>query len=414
MMNDKNHWQVVTPATWPPPPPEMSVSTWAEIQECPRRWALSRAEYPMLWSGRGYPPKLQVAALAGSVVHLALELIAKQIARAGVSSMNDPGAALVLRELGGYTSVVEGCIEQTLKRYVDNPRADTLMEHARRTLHGQVPALRARVQSMLNRLRLSKSASLPSMASTQKASGPPVRLPLRNGIYPEVGVRARSIGWKGTVDLLVLNDEACEITDFKTGAADDAHKFQVRAYAVMWRLDDEFNPSGRVANRLVLAYETQDVDVAAPNASEIDDLGRDLLARRLAAEAALAARPPSAHPSADTCRYCGVRQLCDAYWASATQVVSDDRRFGDIELRITGRHGPLSWDGEVLRARDLPSKTPALLRLKENYEFKRDTRVRVLDGAIARDPEDDAAPAVVTLGVLSEAYHKLPDDLGRQ
>ncbi|HET9215753.1 MAG TPA: PD-(D/E)XK nuclease family protein [Terriglobia bacterium] len=413
-MNDKNHWRVVTPVTWPPPPPEMSVSTWGEIQECPRRWALSRAEYPMLWSGRGYPPKLQVASLAGSVVHLALEMIAKQIARAGVCSMNDPGATLVLRELGGYTCVVEGCIERILKHYVDNPRADTLMEHARRTLHGQVPALRARVQSMLNRLRLSKSASLPSTASTPKPSGPPVRLPLRNGIYPEVDVLARSIGWKGTVDLLVLNDEACEITDFKTGAADDAHKFQVRAYAVMWRLDDEFNPSGRLANRLVLAYETHDVDVAAPNASEIDDLGRDLLARRLSAEAALAARPPSAHPNADTCRYCGVRQLCDAYWASATQVVSDDRRFGDIELRITGRHGPLSWDGEVVRARDLPPKTPALLRLKENHEFKKGTRVRVLDGAIARDPEDDAAPAVVTLGVLSEAYHKLPDDLGRQ
>lgn len=413
-MNDRNHWQVVTPATWPPPPPEMSVSTWAEIQECPRRWALSRAEYPTLWSGRGYPPKLQIAALAGSVVHLALEIIAKQIARAGVSSMSDPGATLVLRDLGGYTCVVESCVERILNRYVDNPRADTLMEHARRTLQGQVPALRARVQSMLNRLKLSESASLPSTTSPPKSNEPPVRLPLRKGIHPEVDVRARSIGWKGTVDLLVLNDEECEITDFKTGAADEAHKFQVRAYAVMWRLDDEINPSGRVADRLVLTYESQDVDVAAPSASEIDDLGRDLLARRLSAEAALTARPPSAHPNADTCRYCGVRQLCEAYWAGATQVVSDDRRFGDIELRITGRHGPLSWDGEVVCARDLPPKTPALLRLKQNYEFKKGTRVRVLDGAIARDPEDDAAPAVVTLGVLSEAYHKMPDDFGSQ
>ena len=67
--NEKTHWRVVTPATWPAPPAEMSVSTYAEIEECPRRWALSSAEYPELWGGRGYPPKLQVAALAGIKTH---------------------------------------------------------------------------------------------------------------------------------------------------------------------------------------------------------------------------------------------------------------------------------------------------------------------------------------------------------
>ncbi len=402
--NEKTHWRIVTPATWPTPPAEMSVSTHAEIDECPRRWALNAAEYPELWSGRGYPPKLQVAALAGSVVHLALEIITKQLTRTGVLSLSDPSAPQVLRELGGYTRVVEDCVERILKQYLDNPRAGALMAHAQRTLHGQVPALRARVQSMLSRLRLPKGAPVVPAPSTPKSSGPPPRLPLANGTYPEVGVRAKSIGWKGKIDLLVLDDDACELTDFKTGMTDEAHKFQVRAYAVMWRLDDELNPSERLVDRLVLAYETQNVDVAAPSASEIDDLGRDLLARRQAAEAALAARPPSARPSTESCRYCGVRQLCDVYWASATQAVSDDGRFGDIELKITGRHGPTSWDAVVVRARDLPAKTAALLRLKQPEEFKTGTCLRVLDGAIARNPEDDAAPVIVTLGLLSEVY----------
>jgi hypothetical protein len=402
--NEKTHWRVVTPTTWPAPPAEMSVSTHAEIDECPRRWALSAAEYPELWSGRGYPPKLQVAALAGSVVHLALEIITKHLARAGVPSLSDPSATQVLRELGGYTRVVEGCVELILKRYVDNPRAGALMEHAQRTLRGQVPTLRARVQSMLSRLRLPKGAPSTSAASATKSGGPPPRLPLTNGTYPEVELHAKSIGWKGKVDLLVLGDEACEITDFKTGAADESHKFQVRAYAVMWRLDEELNPSGRVVDRLVLAYESQDVDVAPPSASEIEDLGRELLARRQAAEAALAARPPAARPNPEWCRHCGVRQLCDAYWANATQAVSEDGRFGDIELKITGRHGATSWDAVVVRARNIPAKTLALLRLQQPDEFKTGTRVRVLDGAIARDPEDDAAPVIVTLSALSEAY----------
>lgn len=402
--NDRIYWRVVTPAAWPAAPPEMSVSTQAEIEECPRRWALGAAEYPELWSGRGYPPKLRVAALAGSVVHLALEVITKHLAQSGVPSLSDPSAPQVLRALGGYTRVVEECVERILKRYVDNPRAEALIEHARRTLRCQVPTLRARVQSMLSRTRLPKGASVAPAQSRPKSGGPLARLPLPNGTYPELEVRARGIGWKGKVDLLVLGDSACEMTDFKTGAADEVHRFQVRAYAVMWRFDDELNPSQRLVDRLVLAYENQDVDVAPPSASEADDLGRELLARRQAAETALAERPPSALPNGESCRHCGVRQLCDAYWASPMQAFSNDDRLGDVELKITGRHGPTSWDALVVVARNLPARMPALLRLQQPDEFTTGTRVRVLGGAIARDPEDDAAPAVITLNAFSEAY----------
>lgn len=399
----KMQWSVITPTTWPDAPQEMSVSTNAEIDECPRRWALSAAEYPDIWTGRGYPPKIQAAALAGSVVHLALEVIAKHLTRAGVSSLGDPVATQVLRELGGYTRVVEGCVKRVLERFADNPRAQPLMEHAERTLRGQVPTLRARVQAMLIRLRLSTQLK-PGPAVLEKTASMPARSPLTNGTYPEVELRAKSIGWKGKADLLVLEDDACEITDFKAGAADEAHKFQVRVYAVLWSLDNDLNPSGRLVDRLVLAYENQDIEVAAPGAEEINDLGRELLAHRQASETALAARPPAARPSFETCRYCSVRQLCDAYWAGATQAVSDDGRFGDVELKITSRHGPTSWDAVVVRTRDFPAKTPALLRLQLPEELRSGSRLRVLDGALARDPEDATAPVIVTLGLFSEAY----------
>jgi CRISPR/Cas system-associated exonuclease Cas4 (RecB family) len=381
----------------------MSVSAHADIEECPRRWALGAAQYPDIWNGRGYPPKLQVAALAGSVVHLALEFITKQLIVAGVPSLTDPSAPQVLRQLGGYTRVVEDCIDRILRRFSDNPRALPLMDHAQRTLRGQVPALRGRVQSMLARLRLPKGMPSAPIESDVKARAL-TRSPLTKGTYPEVEVRAKRIGWKGKIDLLVLGDDSCEITDFKTGIAEEAHEFQVRVYAVLWYLDDELNPSERVVNRLVLAYESRDVEVRPPSAQEMYDRGRELLAQRKAAEAALAARPPAARPGAETCRYCGVRQLCEDYWAGSTQALSDDGRFGDIELKIAGRHGQTSWNAVVTRARNLPVRTPALLRLHQFDEFTVGTRVRVLDGALSRDPEDEAAPAIVTLSAFSEAY----------
>lgn len=399
------HWRVVTPSTWPAPPVEMSLSTCTAIEECPRRWALSAAGYPEVWNRRGYPPKLQIAAVAGSAVHLALEIILHQLVRAGVPSLSDPSAAQVLRNLGGYTRIVEKSVERSLENYVDNPRAGPVIEFAQRTLRGQVPALRARVQSMLSRLKLPKCAPSEPIVSAPWVGGPLPRLPLGNGIYPELEVRAKSIGWKGKVDLLVLGDDSCEITEFKTGEVEEAHKAQLRAYAVMWRLDDELNPSRRAVGRLVLSYSGQTIQVPPPSTPEVDKLSQELLSRRSAAEAALAAHPPLARPSAETCRYCYVRQLCDPYWNCEMQTVSKCGRFGDVELRITGRHGPTSWDALVERARDYSPGTPVLLRLPYSDVMPLGSRVRVLDGQLICDLKSGHVPLIVVLGVFSEVFY---------
>ena len=90
--------------------------------------ALSAAEYPELWGGRGYPPRLQIATLAGSIVHLALEIITKRLVQAGVPSQAHPLATQVLRDLGGFTKIVRDCLERVLARFSDNPRAMALLD----------------------------------------------------------------------------------------------------------------------------------------------------------------------------------------------------------------------------------------------------------------------------------------------
>jgi len=342
-------------------------------------------------------------ALAGSIVHLALETITKNLVHLGCPSVEHPKATLVLKELGGHTKLVHDCINRMLERLAKNPRALPLLEHIGRTLRGQAPSLRARVQAILSRLRLPPTEH-PGTANPGGASKG--RVPLPNGAFSEVEVRAPRIGWKGKADLLVLSEQACEITDFKTGAPNEAHNFQVQVYALLWRLDAELNPSGRLVNRLVVAYEGGDVEVTPPTAAQIAEFEQDLIARRTAAEASLSASPPDARPSPDNCRYCGVRQLCDKYWIAykPTAATGAGPIFSDVELKIDRQHGPTSWDAVVAASPAVSPGKRAVLRIPHPIEFRPNTYVRVLDAAIAVDPESADEPAIITLGMFSEIF----------
>lgn len=396
-------WTTRTPATWPGAPGEMTVTTLAEIEACPRRWALGAAEYPAVWSGRGYPPRYQPSALAGTVVHLTLETITRELVRAACSSVQDSKASQVMRDLGGYTKIVHGCIDRVLDRLAHNPRAAPLLEDAARTLRAQVSESRMRVQTILCRVGL----PVPPAAAAE-GSGPRRRGPLGLGAYPEIELRAQRIGWKGRADLLFLSDNGCEISDFKTGAQEDGHRFQIQVYALLWRADEELNPTRRRADRLVLRYGGVDVEVPAPTASQLDDLERDLVARRNAALRAVSERPPEARPTVKNCHFCGVRQLCAEYWDAVVQwnlaANRADHLFTDAELTVTARHGPSSWDAIIELSPNAAAGRPAVLRTKGHHEFQPGDRLRVLDAAVTLDAEDHEQPVVITLGALSEAY----------
>jgi hypothetical protein len=237
---------------------------------------------------------------------------------------------------------------------------------------------------------------------------PKVRGPLTTGAFPEIDLRAEQIGWKGKADLLVLSPDACEITDFKTGALAEEHQFQIRVYALLWSRDANLNPDRRRADRLILAYGSGDVEVAAPTESELDEFEALLVARREAAHQAVSIHPPEARPAPEHCRYCSVRHLCTDYWRLETQrrmaQEGEDRVFGDAEVTIRGPHGPASWDARVEVSRDVAAGKSAVIRASVDLQLRAGDRLRLLDAAVAVDDEDHDQPAVITLGALSEAY----------
>lgn len=399
-------WVADTPTTWPDPPPEMTVTTLATIESCPRRWALAAAHYPELWSGRGYPPRVQLNALSGTVAHLALEMVTRALVRAGCQSLQDPTALRVMKDLGGYTKVVNDCIDRAVALLASSPRGHHALEHATRLLRAQVPELRTRAQTMLCRLRLSPFQVRHTGVAAAKTRGP-----LTVGAFPELTLRAKHIRWKGKADLLILSERACEIIDFKTGAPDERHEFQIRVYALLWNRDAELNPAGRSTDRLVLAYRHGEVEVAPPSSSDLDDLEDQLSARTSAALTALAQDPPEAKPHPQLCLYCDVRHMCTAYWSSETQhlmrTALRDHHVADATLAITGIHGPSSWDGVVVISAVAQPGQRVLLRAdRRSLSLVPRQIVRVLSAHVTAPVEEDDSESVLifTLNAASEVF----------
>jgi len=399
-------WTTRGPTQWPIVPTAMTVTTLVEIETCPRRWALGAASYPDIWPGLGYPQSIQRNSLEGTVVHLALRRITRELARAGSVSIHDPTSVQAMKHLGGYTEVLHECIDQVLERFATNPRAIRMQEFAGRSLRNLVGELRTQTQMILSRVRLPRVSSV----TEREGTGPGGRGPLPNGTFAEIELRASRIAWKGKADLLVLSGDMCEITDFKTGAKSDGHEFQIRVYALLWSRDIDLNPQGRLADRLLLTYTDDVVEIPAPAASELDLLEHEIVARTGAARDAVSRPIPEARPHPDTCFHCTVRHLCSEYWTADAQrqmaAQTRNPQFADIEILIIGRHGPTTWDATAQCCSTVRRGASLLLRADNPpFALRAGQRIRLLSVHMtAPEEQSSEAPLIATVGALSEAF----------
>ncbi|MGH9908148.1 MAG: PD-(D/E)XK nuclease family protein [Pyrinomonadaceae bacterium] len=262
-------WLVRLPDEWPNAAPWMSFSDLQNIEACPRRWSLSAASYPNVWSHRGYPPKIYLATLHGHILHAALELIVKSLSRASCPSVADESFVNVMRGLGGYTSIIEQAAARVLERLNENPRFTPRSRYVLAELKKAAPALRESLQILISKLRLGPGHLSGGVQQ-------PHRSALNEGTYAEIELRVAKMRWHGFVDILTLLESNCEIVDFKTGDPTPEHEDQVRVYSLLWARDSELNPQGRIANCITLSFSRGDVTVKSLNDHELSLLESDL------------------------------------------------------------------------------------------------------------------------------------------
>lgn len=393
------------PANWPVAPDEITFSSLSVIEACPRQWALQAAHYPDLWEGRGYPPKIIVKGLTGTIAHSVVEKLTREFVAAGCGGIDDPFAIDVMRSLGGYTRMIARSIEVIAARCRQNPRASRIQEHLEQSLYAKVPEIRGQVQGLLSHVRF-HGKHTGRRIETGVAG---IRRPLRAGVHAELVLRAPSIHWKGKVDLLGLEETACEIVEFKTGERRDEHARQVLAYAVLWRLDPELNPRGLRATKLTLAYPAGHEDVPVPSEEALSGLANELSRRGSVARESVGAQPPLAQPAQKVCGLCGVRHLCREYWREGVQktMLNDTEKVApaDIQAVIRGRHGATSWDATVEVAGRIAKGTPILIRCgSTDLELPSGQQVRLLDAWISDDTQGASGVQVVSVGLQSEVY----------
>jgi hypothetical protein len=410
-------WYARPPQARPSEPAWMSVSTLLNIEACPRRWSLSLSDYPDIWERSGYPPKPYLATLTGQVIHSALELITKSLDQAGCSSTQDPLFVTVLRNLGGFTRIVETKIDQLANSLGVNPRAQNAMGHIAARLRARVPELRMRLQMLIGKLQIHKGERMIQRSKVGLAR----RMPLSFGMHAEVELRSDALRWHGFVDLINLSDDACEIIDFKTGEANQDHKFQARVYNLLWSRDSDLNPTGRPLDRLLLSYFDSEVEISALDEFALADLEHDLLNRTKQALNLIRQEPPPALPSFQNCRFCPVRQICDDYWIPANQrtitserleqsSINEQTAFGDFEVILRERQSLTTWLGEVVVGAQMSAGISVYIQFSDTNISLLNVldigkRVRLIEASLINQTDDQtSSESLIMLNTMSEAY----------
>ncbi len=404
MERGQGFWQVQTPLVWPVAPASYSYSSLHEIETCPLRWATAHAGYGSLWPGRGYPRKPAISALSGDVVHRSISTITR--ASEGPGETGPASIAHGLRELGGISKVLERSVIEVVTQWRSNPRAHDDDNHFLLALSRRLPEFRLAVQTALNAM-----ASDPGTVLAQRRSrSPGERGALEPGWHSETRLAPASVNCVGVADLIRLSNDLCQIVDYKTGAPSPSHEDQIRLYALLWARDKAVNPSGRLANSLMLVYPGQILDVQSPDDAGLVRLEEATAARTGAAAKAIAGSPPQAQVSVENCRFCDVKQLCSPYWTSASQAAVRETPapiVRSLQGFVDGCRGDSTWTVVLELDPYLDCGTAGVVTVPARWHLTAGQRVRFMDARV----DTDAAEIGVRVGLGSSSELFVVDGL---
>jgi hypothetical protein len=246
---------------------------------------LLRAAYPN--APTPYPQLLNGAAFEGVLLHHLIDAFARHVAHQTAAGMSDYAT---IRASFPVRRIAQEAL-RTPTSLVASPRVDASRLAARVSIDAVVNAFR----------------SVARLYARISPGGAAVRRKQDRTRGTEVWITVAAPRLCGRIDY--LDDQ--ELVDFKTGDASEDHLEQLRFYALIAWLATSI-----ARERMTLEYVRagRRVTVEAPSVEALDGMASALTEEVERIEAAVKSGVAPAKPDVTNCRFCPVRQLCDAYW----------------------------------------------------------------------------------------------------
>lgn len=329
-------YELEHPTTWAEVPEQFSFSSLQTIESCPRSWQLLRSA----WGDHArFPERPHPAALEGSIVHEAIELLVRALGRRGMPSIGSTLFRGAIEEIDfwGYFSRETNRWNERLAAHPRSGPFFVLRTPPRELANRAIRLFREQYTALDAEPHTHDEATAPAGSSNDDV----MDLLRGRGALSEVEVEHPTIPFHGIIDLVELIEDAVLVVDFKTGKQKDAHELQIQMYAVLWWRRTGIRPS-----RMIVQYLNQrrefEVGEAELLAAEARLEASIADARRL-----LADTPAEARPGKD-CGYCAARARCEAGWRAYQASLGHPKQGTvDIEVVVAAQPFPSGFLAEV-------------------------------------------------------------------
>lgn len=372
-----------------------SASTLNEIEECPKRFALRRASFPEIWSRAGFPNRISAAQVKGIVVHEVVSMIMNSVQNS--SELAEKSVMSFLKERGGYLELLKSILDKELLAANSNPRAELMVEAIKREILADLSELRGQVQYFVKE-SINKLPVASSRVGNEEINEIPSTTFQILPINSEYKIVDSEFPIEGYLDLLLTNEVIDHIIDYKTSKTiHDEYWDQLSLYAWLWYRSAKNLRKGDCRIEVISGANLSESRVI--KIEDLPAIQMSVLDRIKNAELSITGEI-AAKPSIDSCKFCAVKVMCNAYW-KMNENQSTEAKWSDMRIRTTGSLGGNAWSVSILS-----DDTPAMLIVgdRDDGSIEIGQELRLLN---AYKNEDEETGVVIRLSQNSEIFRVL-------
>lgn len=310
------------------------------------------------------------------------------------SELAEKSVMSFLKERGGYLELLKIILDKELLSANSNPRADLMVESIKREILADLSELRGQVQYFVKE-SINKLPTASSRVENEEINEIPSATFQILPINSEYKIVDSEFPIEGYLDLLLTNEDIDHIIDYKTSKTiHDEYWDQLSLYAWLWYRSAKNLRKGDCRIEVISGANLSESRVI--KIEDLPAIQMSVLDRIKNAELSITGEI-AAKPSADSCRFCPVKVMCNSYW-NMNENQSTEAKWSDMRIKTMGNLGGNAWSVSILS-----DDTPAMLIVgdRDDGSIEIGQEFRLLN---AYKNEDEETGVVIRLSQNSEIF----------